>query len=133
MDHGITYLKPKTLITPNECVNYTKLIALFIICLTLFAGWYVYIDNKIRILANQPEATNKITIKVLAYGFAAGWGLMFIPAAKSTLDVMYYGVRVDLYTPVNMIMLLGALMFGTVTGGIAITNKFKNNGENRTE
>jgi hypothetical protein len=119
--------------TPNDCVNYTKLIGLFIICATLFSAWYIYIEKKIIMAVNKTQNNNKITIKVLAYGFAAGWGLMFIPAAKTTLDVIYYNVHIDLYTPVNMIMLLGALMFGTVTGGIAITNKFKSNGENRAE
>jgi hypothetical protein len=71
---------------------------------------------------NRPEKSHKITVRVLAAGFSAAWSIMQIPYCKTTLDFVYYGHHIDLFIPVNVILFIGMMGFGVITGGTFLTN-----------
>lgn len=71
---------------------------------------------------NKPVKSRKITVRVLAAGFSAAWAVMQIPYSKTTLDFVYYGYHIDLFIPVNVILFIGMMGFGIVTGGTYLTN-----------
>lgn len=106
----------------ETCVNYTQIIGVSIICVSLLVAYYIYIDHQIKMATNKPEKSNKITIKVLAAGFALAYGAMLVPTAKEALDFQFYSIRIELYSLTKALMFLGMIGFGLLTGGTFLSN-----------
>ena len=66
---------------------------------------------------------------MLAGGFAGAWVTMQLPISKTTLDFVYYGYPIYLYVPLNLIVFLGMILFGIITGTQQLTNKKSNEGD----
>ncbi len=83
-----------------------------------------YIDRNIKMQVKEPEPpkSNKLPARVKAAGCTAAFILLQVPYAKTTLDVIYYGIHIDLYTPVNIGILLATIYYGIITGGTYLTN-----------
>jgi len=106
----------------EACVNYTQIIGVGIVCVSLLVAYYFYIDHQVKMAANKPEKSNKITIKVLAAGFALAYGAMLVPTAKDTLDFQIYSMRIELYSLTKALIFLGMIGFGLLTGGTFLSN-----------
>lgn len=82
-----------------------------------------YIDNSIKMKeVDLAPKSNKVTARVKAAGCTAAFVFLQIPYAKTTLDVVYYGIHLDLYTPINIGMLLATIYYGIITGGTFLAN-----------
>ena len=109
----------------QACIDYTQIILVVILCLTLLTAYYLYIDHQIRMLANKPDSKNKITIRVLALGFAMGYSVLLLPFSKESLDFQFYGLKIELYAVTKAIFFLGVLLCGLVTGGTGLSTLIK--------
>lgn len=108
--------------TPVPCVNYTQILGVGIVCISLLVAYYIYIDHQIKMATKQPEKTNKITIRVLAAGFTLAYAAMQIPTAKETLDFHVYSLSIELYSVTKALIFLGMIGFGLITGGTFLSN-----------
>lgn len=115
--------------TKADCIDYTQLISIFIVCMAFVVGYYIYIDYQIKMVTTKPEKKNKITVRVLAAGFAMAYSAMLLPTAKETLDFQVYQVHVELYFVTRALLFLGMVGFGLITGGTFLSN-IKGNGRN---
>lgn len=113
----------------TTCIDYTELIVVTIVCVSLLVAYYLYIDNQVKMIKDKPEKTNKITVRILAAGFTLAYAAMQIPTAKETLDFHVYSLSVELYSLTKAIIFLGMIGFGLVTGGTFLSN-IKGNGRN---
>lgn len=109
----------------EACTNYTQLISISIVCITLLVAYYFYIDYQVRMATNRVTKSNKITIQVLAAGFTAMYAIMLLPTSKEALDFQVYGIRIELYAITKAIIFLIALGLGSVTGGNALSKLIK--------
>lgn len=96
-------------------------IVVFVIGVVIVLWKYIDRELKMKETTSQPKS-NKVSARVKAAGCTAAFIFLQIPYAKTTLDVIYYGVHVDLYTPINIGMLLAAIYYGIITGGTYLTN-----------
>ena len=78
----------------------------------------------------QQEESKRITIRVLALGFTAAFGIMQLSMAKDSLDFKVYGHSIELYGVVKAIIFLGMIGFGIITGGTFLVSMVKGNGRN---
>lgn len=85
-------------------------------------AYYIYIDYHIKMLSQTPEKKNKITVKILAAGFAMAYAAMLLPTAKETLDFDVYTVQIRLYFITRALVFLGMIAFGLITGGTYLSN-----------
>lgn len=108
-----------------DCTNYTQIALIVVICVTIIAAYYFYIDYQIRMATNKPDTKNKITIRVLAMGFTVAYSIMLLPTSKEALDFQLYGLKIEMYALVKATIFLGALGFGLVTGGTALSTLVK--------
>ena len=108
-----------------DCTNYTQVALVVVICVTIIAAYYFYIDYQIRMATNKPDTKNKITIRVLAMGFTVAYSIMLLPTSREALDFQVYGLKIELYAMVKAAIFLGALGFGLVTGGTALSTLVK--------
>lgn len=108
-----------------DCTNYTEIALVVVLCVTIIAAYYFYIDYQIRMATNKPDTTNKITVRVLAMGFAVAYTIMLLPTSKDALDFQLYGMKIELYALVKAAIFLGALGFSLVTGGTALSTLVK--------
>lgn len=109
----------------QNCTNYTQIIVVSIVCLTLAIAYYFYIEYKIKMAVNKPDASNKITIQVLAAGFTMAYSIMLLPTSKEALDFQLYGMKIELYSITKALVFLGLLSFGLLTGGTQLSKLIK--------
>lgn len=108
---------------PNEpCIDYTQIITVILVSFALLTAYYKYIDYQVTMLAKRPEKKNKITVRVLAAGFAAAYAIMLTPAAKETLNFQIYSIEIEAYNILKAIIFLCAMAFVVLTGGLWATN-----------
>jgi hypothetical protein len=108
-----------------KCTDYTQIALVLVVCTTLIVAYYFYIDYQIKMATNKPNASNKITIRVLAAGFTMAYGVMLFPTSREALDFQIYGLKIELYALIKALIFLGALGFGLVTGGTALSTLIK--------
>jgi uncharacterized membrane protein YedE/YeeE len=108
-----------------ECTNYTQIALVAVVCMTLIIAYYLYIDHQIKMATDKPNATNKITIRVLAGGFTMAYSIMLFPTSREALDFQLYGLKIELYALIKAIIFLGMLGFGLITGGTALSTLIK--------
>lgn len=106
----------------HNCVDWTNVIIVFIICTSGIAGYYIYIEYHIKMYKESPEKKNKITVKILAAGFSMVYALMLLPTSKETLDFQIYKMHIELYAITKAIIFLGLITFGLITGGTYLSN-----------
>lgn len=82
-------------------------------------------------LANKPDTKNKITVRVLAAGFTMAYSIMLLPTSKEALDFFIYGLKIELYAITKAMIFLGALGFGLITGGTALSTLIKGKTDER--
>lgn len=107
---------------PKTCYDVTIVIIIAIVCGAVLKGYYIFLDHQFKMLHQAPEKKNKITVKILAAGFAMAYIAMLAPTAKETLDFQVYKVHVELYSVTKALLFLGAIGFGLITGGTFLTN-----------
>lgn len=109
----------------SACFDYTIIVLVCIVCLTCLAAYYFYIDSQIKMLVKEPQTKNKITIRILALGFAMGYSVLLLPFSKDSLDFQFYGLKIELYAVTKAIFLLASLGFGSITGGTGLSTLIK--------
>jgi len=102
--------------------QYFALLKVLIFVIGVVIVLWKYIDNSIKMDNNLAAKSNKVTARVKAAGCTAAFVFLQIPYAKTTLDVIYYGIHIDLYTPINIGMLIATIYYGIITGGTFLTN-----------
>lgn len=115
-----------TIPCPQEWFDLAKIVIFVAGCVLVL---WKYIDRSVKMSQELPLNSNKVTARVKAAGCTAAFIFLQIPYAKTTLDVVYYGLHIDLYTPVNIGMLLAAIYYGIITGGTYLT-QIKGNATN---
>ena len=104
------------------CYDITMVVIVFLVCGSGILAYYLYIESQVRKIVNTPEKTNKITIKILAAGFAMAYGAMLLPPARETLDFQIYHISIQLYSITRALIFLGMIGFGLITGGTFLSN-----------
>lgn len=75
------------------CIDYSQIAVVFILCFTIIVVYYLYINKQVKMLANNPDAKNKITVRVLAAGFTMAYSIMLLPTSREALDFVIYGLK----------------------------------------
>lgn len=70
----------------------------------------------------------RVTISVLAAGFSAAFLTMQLKAIKDALDIVYYEIHFDLYTPIRLLICIGMLSFNILVSGRFLVGKFSKGG-----
>lgn len=108
---------------PKLCPgDWSLVIIVALICGAALKGYYIFLDHQLKMLNQAPEKKNKITVKILAAGFAMAYGAMLLPTSRETLDFQIYSLHIELYAIVRVIIFLGMIVFGLITGGTYLSN-----------
>ena len=106
------------------CYDITYIIISGIFIFASLKAFYYYVDKQVKVIVNQPQKTNKSIVKVLALGLGSAYVAMLFPQAKETLDFKFYSYTIQLYSITKAIVFLGAIGFGSISGG-TILARFK--------
>jgi len=101
----------------NDCVNYTRVIALSLLFIIALGVWYNFINSKIKLLVNKPEipkAKNKYRVRGITLFLAL---ILFEPHVKEALSIKlfkwqdgYVGLW-QLFVLIVLALLLYALIY----------------------
>jgi uncharacterized spore protein YtfJ len=78
------------------------------------------------------HAHTKITVRTLAFGFSAAWGILKTQEAKDTLNTIIYGHPVELYAALRIIIFL-LMIFFVCGAGVSFIQNGDNNARNNAD